>query len=155
MKKSTRKEPSPFSETLDNCINAFTWLVFGALMRNEVRRLLYAYDSGFSPRATDLSAAEAFAKDSYTEYFYEGDDLDKLFPGIEWYCDRCGAYLNEQDDFDDHNKVWKCTCCGYTNPLTIDNIYDSEEEYQEGGPPTDAKKFFRALKERTEELEDV
>jgi hypothetical protein len=22
------------AETLDNCINAFTWLVFGALMRN-------------------------------------------------------------------------------------------------------------------------
>jgi hypothetical protein len=143
------------AETLDNCINAFTWLVFGALMRNEVRRLLYAYESGFAPRATDMSAAEAFAKDSYTEYYYEGDDLDKLFPGIEWYCDRCGAYLNEQDDFDDHNKVWKCTCCGYTNQLTIENIYDSEEDYQEGGPPTDAKKFFRALKERTEELEDV
>lgn len=139
-------------ETLEHCIHAFTWLVFGSLMRNEVRRLLYAYDSTFTPR--EMDDADSFAKDTYTEYFYTGDDLDNRFPGIEWFCDRCGAHLNEQDDFDDHNKIWKCTCCGYKNVISIDQIYDNENDFQNGDPPTDAKKFFRALKERTDELDE-
>ena len=140
-------------ETLEHCIHAFAWLLFGSLLRNEVRRLLYAYDNTFTPRELDDSAADAFAKDTYTEYFYTGDDMDNLFPGIEWFCDRCGAHLNEQDDFDDHNKIWKCTCCGYKNVISIEQIYDSEEDYENGDPPTDAKKFFRALRERADELD--
>ena len=31
------------------------------------------------------------------------------FPEVDWYCDRCNAYLNVQPGFDDHHYVWKCT----------------------------------------------
>ncbi len=29
--------------------------------------------------------------------------MSERFPGIDWWCDRCGAYLNDQDGFDDNN----------------------------------------------------
>ena len=92
-------------------------------------------------------------EDTYESYYYEGDDLDARFPGIDWFCDRCGDYLNEQEGFDDHLPVWKCTHCGYRNCIDIDNISHSEQDYAEGKPPIDAEKFFRALKERTDELD--
>ena len=39
--------------------------------------------------------------------------MSERFPGIDWYCDRCNAYLNDQPGFDDHHYVWKCTECGH------------------------------------------
>ena len=51
------------------------------------------------------------------------------FPGIDWWCDRCGAYLNDQDDFDDHKYIWKCTECGFKNSISSDNIFDTKEDY--------------------------
>ena len=44
------------------------------------------------------------------------------FPGIDWYCDHCGALLNSQKNFDDHKYVWKCKECGYKNSISWDNI---------------------------------
>ncbi len=44
------------------------------------------------------------------------------FPGIDWYCDHCGALLNSQKGFDDHKYVWKCKKCGYKNSISWDNI---------------------------------
>ena len=44
------------------------------------------------------------------------------FPGIDWYCDHCGALLNTQRCFDDHKYTWKCTSCGYKNSISWDNI---------------------------------
>ncbi len=44
------------------------------------------------------------------------------FPGIDWYCDRCNAYLNSQSNFDDHHYIWKCTACGYKNSISQANI---------------------------------
>lgn len=44
------------------------------------------------------------------------------FPGIDWYCDHCGALLNSQKNFDDHKYVWKCRECGYKNSISWDNI---------------------------------
>lgn len=44
------------------------------------------------------------------------------FPGIDWYCDHCGAHLNSQDHFDDHKYTWKCKECGYKNSISWDNI---------------------------------
>ena len=38
--------------------------------------------------------------------------MSDRFPDIDWWCDRCSAYLNAQDGFDDHHYVWKCTECG-------------------------------------------
>lgn len=44
------------------------------------------------------------------------------FPEIDWYCDHCGALLNNQKHFDDHKYTWKCTECGYKNSISWDNI---------------------------------
>lgn len=55
--------------------------------------------------------------------------MSERFPDIDWWCDRCGAYLNNQDGFDDHNYTHKCTECGHKNSISRDNIYDSYEDY--------------------------
>ena len=47
---------------------------------------------------------------------------DDRFPGIDWYCDKCNAFLNRQKGFDDHKKVWKCTECGFKNSISEDSI---------------------------------
>lgn len=44
------------------------------------------------------------------------------FPGIDWYCDKCGAFLNTQQNFDDHKYIWKCRKCGYKNSISWANI---------------------------------
>lgn len=44
------------------------------------------------------------------------------FPGIDWYCDKCGAFLNTQKNFDDHKYIWKCRKCGYKNSISWANI---------------------------------
>ena len=31
--------------------------------------------------------------------------MSERFPGIDWYCDRCNVYLNDQPGFDDHQNV--------------------------------------------------
>lgn len=55
--------------------------------------------------------------------------MSERFPGIDWWCDRCGAYLNDQYGFDDNNYTHKCTECGHKNSISRDNIYDSHEDY--------------------------
>ncbi len=57
--------------------------------------------------------------------------MSERFPDIDWYCDRCNAYLNAQFGFDDHKYVWKCTECGHKNSISSDNIYESEESFRE------------------------
>ena len=44
------------------------------------------------------------------------------FPDVDWYCDRCNAYLNDQYGFNDQKGVWKCTECGYISSISRDNI---------------------------------
>lgn len=56
--------------------------------------------------------------------------MSDRFINTDWYCDRCGEYLNSQSNFDDHKYIWKCTDCGHKNSISSDNIYDSHEEYQ-------------------------
>ncbi len=53
------------------------------------------------------------------------------FPGIDWYCDHCGALLNDQPGFDDHKYIWKCAECGYKNSISAANIYDSDEDFHD------------------------
>lgn len=48
--------------------------------------------------------------------------MKKRFPGIDWYCDRCNAFLNVQDGFDDHLGTWECSECGYTNSISENDI---------------------------------
>ena len=55
--------------------------------------------------------------------------MSERFPDVDWWCDRCGAYLNCQDGFDDHNYTHKCTKCGHKNSISKDNIYESHEDY--------------------------
>lgn len=44
------------------------------------------------------------------------------FPGIDWYCDDCGDYLNSQSGFHDGCGDWTCTKCGQINPINEDEI---------------------------------
>ena len=139
-------------DELEPKVNSVTWLLLGALLRNRISRLTYVYDSAFNLRRAQPAAIR---EDEDFEYYYEGDDLDKRFPGIEWYCDRCGEHLNEQEGFDDHHHIWKCTNCGYKNAIEIRNIYDPDDYEVNGGQPTVPDKFFKALKERTDELDEM
>ena len=47
--------------------------------------------------------------------------MSERFPGIEWFCDRCNACLSNQNGFDDHRYVWKCTECGHKNSISSDD----------------------------------
>ena len=44
------------------------------------------------------------------------------FPDIDWYCDYCNAYLNDQSCFDDSKYIWKCEECGRKSSISSDNI---------------------------------
>lgn len=55
--------------------------------------------------------------------------MSERFPGIDWYCDRCNVYLNDQLDLMTI-KVWKCTECGHKNSISADDIYESEEDFR-------------------------
>ena len=57
--------------------------------------------------------------------------MSERFPGIDWWCDRCGAYLNEQYNFNDHNHTQKCTQCSHKNSISQDNIYESDVDFFE------------------------
>ena len=39
--------------------------------------------------------------------------MSERFPDIDWYCDRCNAYLNSQSGFNDHKYIWECSECGH------------------------------------------
>lgn len=56
--------------------------------------------------------------------------MKKRFPNIDWFCDRCGTFLNEQCGFDDHKYIWQCAECGHKNSISRNNIYASEQDYQ-------------------------
>ncbi len=50
------------------------------------------------------------------------------FPGIDWYCDNCGALLNAQNNFSDSHYLWKCTECGYKTSISLSNISFKDAE---------------------------
>lgn len=133
---------------------AFTWVMLGSLLRGHAGRLVFVYLSSGDPRVPaedDRITAEDIAA---CGSFYEGDDLDSRFPGIEWYCDRCGEHLNDQPGFSDKEPLWHCRLCGYPNPIRLTAIYNCEKEYLLGAPSVDREDFCRALRERTEELRE-
>ncbi|WP_107994638.1 Sec23/Sec24 zinc finger-containing protein [Trichococcus paludicola] len=53
------------------------------------------------------------------------------FPDVDWYCDKCGSSLNNQDGFNDHKYLWKCTECGFKSSISKDNIRCEDEEDEE------------------------
>lgn len=145
--------------TFDGLANAYLWLLTGSLLRNETGRVLRMYDSSFiaiyrqpSEDGTLKDKLNAMFHPEEYYYTYDGDDLDNRFPGIEWYCDKCGAHLNEQEGFDDHLDEWKCTKCGYVNHIGMDNIYENEEDAKNDVHHTDEAKFKGALKYRKKQL---
>ena len=146
--------------TDDSIANGYLWLLLGTLLRNETGRLVRLYDSSFIPIRRQMSeTSEVLDKLFYLlkpqayQSFYEGDDLDRRFPGIEWYCDNCRAHLNEQEGFDDSVHNWKCTACGYLNRIKFEEIYDNEEDWQNDIHRHGKADFDRALKQRKAEMD--
>ena len=144
--------------TEDSIANGYLWLLLGTLLRNETGRLVRLYDSSFIPIRRQMSETNEvldklfyLLKPQAYQSFYEGDDLDQRFPGIEWYCDHCRAHLNEQEGFDDHVHSWKCRVCGYLNQIEFEEIYDNEEDWQNGIHRHGKEDFERALKQRLAE----
>ena len=41
---------------------------------------------------------------------------------IDWYCDKCGCYMNDQEGFDTSTGRWICAECGYENDVSENNI---------------------------------
>jgi DNA-directed RNA polymerase subunit M/transcription elongation factor TFIIS len=58
--------------------------------------------------------------------------MNERFPDIDWFCDRCNAYLNLQSSFDDNNYTHTCEECGHKNSISKTNIYESEEDFRNG-----------------------
>lgn len=50
---------------------------------------------------------------------------------ITWYCDGCNSVLNGQDGFNTDCGNWTCTECGFVNDVTDNNVFVSEEAYQQ------------------------
>ena len=48
----------------------------------------------------------------------------------------------------------KCRKCGYVNPLSIEEIYETDEDWKNGVRPTDPVRFAAAIAERRQELEN-
>lgn len=152
----------PETDDLETTANAFTWLLLLSLLRNECRRLNQTYLSTFQPKSAYLPVDHPV---EYTETddpdligieedVYTGNDLDRRFPGIEWYCDCCHEYLNIQKGFDDHLTEWRCQKCGYVNHLSLERIYESDASWQNGQRPVDRHAFTNALKVRREEVRE-
>ncbi|MBQ7276934.1 MAG: Sec23/Sec24 zinc finger-containing protein [Bacilli bacterium] len=41
---------------------------------------------------------------------------------MDWYCDECGDFLNNQCGFNTYSRKWKCKNCGFINSITEDDI---------------------------------
>lgn len=134
---------------------AFLWLLVGSLLRNETGRVLRMYDSSFiavhrqaseTGELTDKLHALFCPEDYYYTLDAEDKDLRHRFPDIEWYCDGCGAHLNEQAGFDDRLPAWKCTSCGTENRLDVSEIYENAEDAKNHVRPVDPAKFMDAVR---------
>lgn len=80
---------------------------------------------GFDPDNGTWTCTEC-GQTLYGDDIYDGD----IYPGVMWYCDSCGALLNKQSGFSDIYSSWTCTECGHENRISEDEIYESEEDYQ-------------------------
>lgn len=56
--------------------------------------------------------------------------MPQRFENVDWYCDRCGAYLNSQPGFDDHKYLWKCKKCGYKSSISKANIINEGGKFR-------------------------
>lgn len=118
-------------------VNAWMWLLLGSTLRNACGRVLRSYDSLFAPLCQIPTESGKLSEriecmmnlDSF-ELDYLGEVHSERFPGIQWYCDKCDAILNNQPGFDDYLSAWQCRKCGYINLLAESEIYDSKEDFR-------------------------
>lgn len=147
-------------EQCEHTANAFLWFLLGGLLRNEAGRLLRIYDSSFVPVMRQASETASlcdklnylFHPEQYYEV-YEGDDLDRRFPGICWRCDQCGDHLDEQPGFDDHLPLWQCRRCGTVNRIELDEIYENEEAWRNHTRKESEERFNDAIARRRRQLQ--
>ena len=147
----------------EGLVNAYLWLLLGALLRNEVGRVVRMYHSGFS--AVNIQQSETgqimdklnylFFPEEY-ESTYSGNDVEKRFPGVSWQCDNCGDILESQPGFNDHLSLWQCRKCGYLNKIDFSSINDNTEDRISGINYTeeDINDFNRAIENRKKEIKD-
>lgn len=51
------------------------------------------------------------------------DDILEYDMGrIDWYCDECGEFLNDQDDFEGRVGYHTCTECGHENHISASEL---------------------------------
>lgn len=50
----------------------------------------------------------------------------------DWYCDKCNAYLNDQDGFDEDESSWRCTECGALNSISSGGAFDLLDLFRRG-----------------------
>ena len=81
---------------------------------------------GFDPDGSAWTCTEC------GETLYGGDMESTMenYIGVVWYCDSCNAILNKQSGFDDSLPYWDCTECGHRNEISEDQIYESQEDYE-------------------------
>lgn len=144
----------------DGIRNCFLWLLLGSFLRNSCGRICRTCDSSFSPAHRPSTATGDLldqlhflaAPEDYGS-FYVGDDMENKYPGVDWYCDQCGDYLNKQESFDDHLPFWQCRKCGYVNIIDYDEIYENEEDARNEIHRHSKEDFLRAIEERQKEID--
>lgn len=48
--------------------------------------------------------------------------MSKYNEDIDWYCDNCKTYMNNQEGFNRNTGEWICSECGWQNNVTDLNI---------------------------------
>lgn len=78
------------------------------------------------------TGAEVLNMSNPGDYEYDEDNYDleysiesietEDFSSVDWYCDSCGALLNNQSGFDTSTGEWVCAQCGTSNDVSDGNI---------------------------------
>ena len=85
------------------------------------------------------------------------NSLAELRPDLvkDWNYEKNGNLKPTMFGINSNDHVWwKCAKCGYKNPIEITEIYDSDEAWNEKLAPVDPDDFYRALKRRSDELDE-
>lgn len=76
----------------------------------------HEHDNGYGGSAHRQWSTRSWASEIIPQLL-AGASLD-----VDWYCDNCDAYLNDQAGFDDSQELWTCTQCGSENDITPSNL---------------------------------
>ncbi|RNL21617.1 hypothetical protein DMP07_01950 [Slackia faecicanis] len=86
--------------------------------------------------------------DAILDVISSGDD-----GGCDWYCDNCGAYMNDQPGFTVSGGSWECAACGEDNDVSLGNVIDVDDE--DDGYIGSHQGYLDEEKRRREEEEDL